>query len=770
MDSIDPKAPQNIESTKQEQTPLLTEASTNQNLNTNQNQNQNQTTTTTSTSTSTSTTNINTIPKNNLDRFIYYTTPAVRATVRKQTNDSIHLHAAKSEEEVLTKDSQKDTNASLQHSIAQEHDSFLLSDVWCFYDRPYGFEIPLHIDGVEVNTYFVPYLSAMQIFRPSEKETQTNSTPNAEFSTTPSATSPTSSPMKKTYAQIASQPTSLDPKHEASATATATAESHPAPSLQKHSPTLWFEFFETVQPNQRRPLMDQMLFLASNPSNSSNSSQSTNPPSSSTTASMEQTNNTNQEATQSRGDKSATSSLSTSITQTMQSRNSASEAVYTLLHGDSSQIHPDSWFSVLWFPILCHHHTAAYLRGQFLTFHTLSKPSSTLCSQLMFPALEKTITRDHPNLDRLLPIHGDLVAFDLSSPLNPSTQMPASFVWRFLPQLGCFPYDVWPPTWGLSESRAPFDPSIQNMKELWSRLGNPIHPDYNFYAQRSVTYFLTPAQKSQGASNQTKSSASSAKVTLRDTSTHTSAGKQSNQTPQISDHRSGASAPTSSSSNSKTSSTTSKEIPQTTTTSLPVTITTTNSITNTSTSTPLTSQQPHRPEKLSISNQNHSDSNAQTPSGQQSISANPSSAPSQYHSRGPNSNQVNRSAPTAKRPPISANPKAEGVTVTSPSTTQSGPRNQSQQSRSKSYSPQHSQTSTQTKLGASTNSTQTTRNAGLGQNGRQATSGLSQTQGQGTGGNASTSHWGNRRKSDHSLQTPQLQEKPKTESKLGDTL
>lgn len=41
---------------------------------------------------------------------------------------------------------------------------FPLSGLWSYYDQPYGHEVPLMIDNRQVYAFFVPYLSAVQLF------------------------------------------------------------------------------------------------------------------------------------------------------------------------------------------------------------------------------------------------------------------------------------------------------------------------------------------------------------------------------------------------------------------------------------------------------------------------------------------------------------------------------------------------------------------------------------------------------------------------------
>ncbi|KAL0223154.1 hypothetical protein P9112_002544 [Eukaryota sp. TZLM1-RC] len=80
-----------------------------------------------------------------------------------------------------------------------------------------------------------------------------------------------------------------------------------------------------------------------------------------------------------------------------------------LNEGKSSLLHPRSWFSVLWYPLLCDKHTIPFLKGSFLSYHGFQFQEDTnyacLChcrSQFRSP---------FNNLLQLLPLNTVLSSF-----------------------------------------------------------------------------------------------------------------------------------------------------------------------------------------------------------------------------------------------------------------------------------------------------------------------------------------------------------------------
>eukprot|EP00656_Telonema_subtile_P004170 TRINITY_DN11895_c0_g1_i2.p1 TRINITY_DN11895_c0_g1~~TRINITY_DN11895_c0_g1_i2.p1 ORF type:complete len:423 (+),score=34.93 TRINITY_DN11895_c0_g1_i2:311-1579(+) len=57
----------------------------------------------------------------------------------------------------------------VQHS--EQHGAhFQLRDVWRFFDAPYGFPVPMVLEGEDREVYYNPFLSAIQIYVPSEED------------------------------------------------------------------------------------------------------------------------------------------------------------------------------------------------------------------------------------------------------------------------------------------------------------------------------------------------------------------------------------------------------------------------------------------------------------------------------------------------------------------------------------------------------------------------------------------------------------------------
>jgi len=92
---------------------------------------------------------------------------------------------------------------------------FRLFDLWQFFDEPYGHEVPLVLEQRETEAYFVPYLSAVQLFHRSSSS-------------------------------LSDSDSDSDSLSEACAPA-------PAP---------FFEYFERASPSQRVPLIDKIRELS----------------------------------------------------------------------------------------------------------------------------------------------------------------------------------------------------------------------------------------------------------------------------------------------------------------------------------------------------------------------------------------------------------------------------------------------------------------------------------------------------------------------------
>lgn len=180
-----------------------------------------------------------------------------------------------------------------------------LKQLWQFYDEPYGLEVPIIIRGECHNVYFVPHLSALQLYN----------------------------------------------------------EGHPRPI---------FEFFETLTPDLRYPLIDKVEELARD-----------YPP---------------------------------------------------LLDGDSGKLDRQSWYSIAWYPILCHNETMNFLKGQLITYHHFEPSHKLIDYTYYFNALERSQS-----------IEEALASCN-------SSEMQAERGRYYAPIIGFLPYKVRNDTWFLGSN------------------------------------------------------------------------------------------------------------------------------------------------------------------------------------------------------------------------------------------------------------------------------------------------------------------------------
>jgi hypothetical protein len=129
---------------------------------------------------------------------------------------------------------------------------FLLEELWRWYDQPFGVEVPVQVEGVDVMLFYVPYLSAIHLTVPAP-------------------------------------PAALGDRYR------------PWQTL--------LSFVEVGDPISRIPLWDKVVELAA--------------------------------------------------------------SCPALMRARSCELHPTSWYSVVWYPISINMHTKQYARGCFLTYHRL---------------------------------------------------------------------------------------------------------------------------------------------------------------------------------------------------------------------------------------------------------------------------------------------------------------------------------------------------------------------------------------------------------------
>lgn len=123
-------------------------------------------------------------------------------------------------------------------------------DLWQFFDEPFGHEVPLTLQRMPTMTYFVPYLSAIQLFSPPIPPTTPSVPSFASSSSRPS--SPASPSASGSNVSPLVLPTSSSPV--------------PVGPLSPNSPLgrgpPMFEYYERAGPNQRIPLADKIRELA----------------------------------------------------------------------------------------------------------------------------------------------------------------------------------------------------------------------------------------------------------------------------------------------------------------------------------------------------------------------------------------------------------------------------------------------------------------------------------------------------------------------------
>lgn len=133
----------------------------------------------------------------NLVGFFSNTTPVFPESMLShssacQCSDDSEADEEDEEEEEENEKSDRKCCPSCSSSSPADGVSFQLSDLWSFYDEPYGHEVPITTqDGSENFAFYVPYLSAIQLYRPSheagdnekeeEEETTEKDTPLFEY-------------------------------------------------------------------------------------------------------------------------------------------------------------------------------------------------------------------------------------------------------------------------------------------------------------------------------------------------------------------------------------------------------------------------------------------------------------------------------------------------------------------------------------------------------------------------------------------------------------
>eukprot|EP00741_Cyanophora_paradoxa_P006160 tig00000944_g5973.t1 len=99
----------------------------------------------------------------NIDKFLRHTCPRIEVHLPR-TSAELNGGCASSS----SLDSSAESSARRGPSSA----FFFLRDLWQFYNLPYGLEVPIVSDGTDTSVYFVPYLSAIQLFMAKQGKKQ----------------------------------------------------------------------------------------------------------------------------------------------------------------------------------------------------------------------------------------------------------------------------------------------------------------------------------------------------------------------------------------------------------------------------------------------------------------------------------------------------------------------------------------------------------------------------------------------------------------------
>ncbi|KAG2381775.1 hypothetical protein C9374_006159 [Naegleria lovaniensis] len=223
--------------------------------------------------------------------------------------------------------------------------SYKLKELWSFYDEPYGMEVSIRLPHSKENVYFVPHLSAIKLVQKlmnqknqekkqneienpfvtpsSHHHCATNlstSTATADVTTNGTTTRPnehsstitittTTDVRAATTSTTTSATTTTASKSPTCATKTTTTTTLSDEAADdEEEEKIIFEFYETVSPDLRYPLIDRIEELSKDNS--------------------------------------------------------------ILMEGTTDDFNLDkSWFSIAWYPILCHNNTINWLKGQIITYH-----------------------------------------------------------------------------------------------------------------------------------------------------------------------------------------------------------------------------------------------------------------------------------------------------------------------------------------------------------------------------------------------------------------
>lgn len=130
-----------------------------------------------------------------------------------------------------------------------------------------------------------------------------------------------------------------------------------------------------------------------------------------------------------------------------------------LFNGQSADFHEKSWFSVIWFPILCHNSTMNMLRGQIITFHRIHHSESCVDNLFCAPPFSNGFPPDisssqfvtsspsssslPPSISSQQAVNGDAVSVHSGSEQPPQPAV----IHAYAPTCGLVPYKMRNDAW-----------------------------------------------------------------------------------------------------------------------------------------------------------------------------------------------------------------------------------------------------------------------------------------------------------------------------------
>ncbi|KAL0246862.1 hypothetical protein GEMRC1_008068 [Eukaryota sp. GEM-RC1] len=182
-----------------------------------------------------------------------------------------------------------------------------------------------------------------------------------------------------------------------------------------------------------------------------------------------------------------------------------------LYEGLSSCLHPRSWFSVLWCPLLCDKHSIPLLRGSFLTYHGFTfqddipfgclcqsgqsrSPYKNLLQMFPLPALLSPSPPPPPSANikhkatNTRPVKVKGPSFDKILNVSRSFLPPPCFLSNRLFPFGILPYKIHKPTWYWAEQAvSAWEEALLQNPEDFIMMFQIEHHDYNHILRQSLS-------------------------------------------------------------------------------------------------------------------------------------------------------------------------------------------------------------------------------------------------------------------------------------------